>query len=45
MSKEQLYTPEGYQKLIDEFNFLTQVRREEIKKDIAEARHILTPFE
>ena len=38
MSKEQLYTPEGYQKLIDEFNFLTQVRREEIKKDIAEAR-------
>ena len=38
MSKEQLYTPEGYKKLIDEFNYLTQVRREEIKKDIAEAR-------
>ena len=38
MSKEQLYTPEGYQKLIDELNYLTQVRREEIKKDIAEAR-------
>jgi transcription elongation factor GreA len=38
MAKEQLYTPEGYQKLIDELNYLTQVRREEIKKDIAEAR-------
>ena len=38
MSKEQLYTPEGYQKLIDELNYLTLVRREEIKKDIAEAR-------
>ncbi len=38
MSKEQLYTPEGYQKLIDELNYLTQTRREEIKKDIAEAR-------
>ena len=38
MSKEQLYTPEGYQKLIDELNYLAQTRREEIKKDIAEAR-------
>lgn len=38
MSKEQLYTAEGYQKLIEELNYLTQVRREEIKKDIAEAR-------
>ncbi|MBE6597169.1 MAG: transcription elongation factor GreA [Ruminococcaceae bacterium] len=38
MSKEQLYTPEGYQKLIDEMNYLTQTRREEIKKSIAEAR-------
>ena len=38
MAKEQLYTQEGYQKLIEEFNYLTQVRREEIKKDIAEAR-------
>ncbi len=38
MAKEQLYTPEGYQKLIEELNYLTQVRREEIKKDIAEAR-------
>ncbi|MBO5415916.1 MAG: transcription elongation factor GreA [Clostridia bacterium] len=38
MSKEQLYTQEGYQKLIDEFDYLTKTRREEIKKDIAEAR-------
>lgn len=38
MSKEQLYTQEGYQKLIDEFDFLTKVRREEIKVAIAEAR-------
>ncbi len=38
MSKEQLYTPEGYQKLIDELNFLSTTRREEIKRDIAEAR-------
>ena len=38
MSKEQLYTQEGYQKLIDEFEFLTKVRREEIKVAIAEAR-------
>ena len=38
MSKEQLYTPEGYQKLVDELSYLTTTRREEIKKDIAEAR-------
>jgi transcription elongation factor GreA len=38
MSKEQLYTREGYQKLIDEFDYLTKVRREEIKIAIAEAR-------
>ena len=38
MSKEQLYTREGYQKLIDEFDYLTKVRREEIKVAIAEAR-------
>ena len=38
MAKEQLYTQEGYQKLIDEFDYLTKTRREEIKKDIAEAR-------
>ncbi len=38
MAKEQLYTPEGYQKLVDELNYLTKTRREEIKRDIAEAR-------
>ena len=38
MSKEQLYTPEGYQKLVDELAYLSTTRREEIKKDIAEAR-------
>lgn len=38
MSKEQLYTPEGYQKLVDELSYLSTTRREEIKKDIAEAR-------
>ncbi|MBE6556365.1 MAG: transcription elongation factor GreA [Ruminococcaceae bacterium] len=38
MSKEQLYTPEGFQKLLDEQKYLTTVRREEITKDIAEAR-------
>ena len=35
MSKEQLYTPEGYQKLVDELNYLSTTRRDEIKKDIA----------
>ena len=38
MAKEQLYTQEGYQKLLDEFNYLTKTRREEIKQAIAEAR-------
>ena len=38
MSKEQLYTPEGYQKLVDELNYLSTTRRDEIKRDIAEAR-------
>ncbi len=38
MAKEQLYTKEGYQKLIDEYDYLTKVRREEIKVAIAEAR-------
>ena len=38
MAKEQLYTNEGYQKLIDEYDYLTKVRREEIKVAIAEAR-------
>ena len=40
MSKEQLYTPEGYQKLVDELNYLSTTRRDEIKKDIAEARQV-----
>ena len=38
MSKEQLYTPEGFQKLLDEQKYLTTVKREENKKAIAEAR-------
>lgn len=38
MAKEQLYTKEGYQKLIDEYDYLTKVRREEIKVAIAEAK-------
>ncbi len=38
MAKEQLYTQEGYQKLLDELNYLTKTRREEIKQAIAEAR-------
>ncbi len=38
MAKEQLYTPEGYQKLIDELNYLKGTKREEVKNDIALAR-------
>ncbi len=38
MAKEQLYTPEGYQKLVDEREYLIKVRREEVKNDIAVAR-------
>ena len=38
MSKEQLYTPKGYQALVDELDYLTKVKREEVKKNIAEAR-------
>ena len=38
MSKEQLYTPEGYQKLVEEREYLTKIRREEVKNDIAVAR-------
>ena len=38
MAKEQLYTPEGYQKLVDEREYLTKTRREEVKNDIAVAR-------
>lgn len=38
MAKEQLYTPEGYQKLIDEREHLVKVRREETKNDVVTAR-------
>ncbi len=38
MSKEQLYTPEGYQKLVDEREYLVKVKREEVKNNIAVAR-------
>ena len=36
--KQMLYTPEGYQVLIDELNYLKTVRREEIKEAIAVAK-------
>ena len=35
---QMLYTPEGYQELVDELNYLKTVRREEIKEAIATAR-------
>lgn len=38
MAEKQKYTKEGYQKLQDEYEFLTKVKREEVKKAIAEAR-------
>lgn len=39
MSKKTvLYTKEGYDKLIEELSYLKNVRREEIKEDIAVAR-------
>lgn len=39
MSKKTvLYTQEGYDKLVEELNYLKNVRREEIKEDIAVAR-------
>ena len=38
MAKEQLYTPEGYQKLVEEREYLIKTRREEVKNDIAVAR-------
>ena len=30
--KQMLYTPDGYQELVEELNYLKTVRREEIKK-------------
>ncbi len=38
MADKQRYTKEGYQKLKDEYEHLTIVKREEVKKAIAEAR-------
>ncbi len=38
MDKAQKYTKEGFKKLQDEYEYLTQVRMEEIKVAIAEAR-------
>jgi transcription elongation factor GreA len=35
---EQKYTLEGFQKLKDEYEYLTKTRREEVKNDIAVAR-------
>ena len=36
--KQMLFTPDGYQELVEELNYLKTVRREEIKNDIAVAR-------
>lgn len=36
--KKMLYTQQGYQKLVDELNFLKTTEREKIKNDIAVAR-------
>ena len=38
MAEKQKYTKEGFQKLQEEYDFLTKVKREEVKKAIAEAR-------
>ena len=38
MAAEQKYTKEGFKKLQDEYDYLTQVRMEQIKVQIAEAR-------
>ena len=38
MAAEQKYTLEGFQKLKDEYEYLTKTRREEVKNAIAEAR-------
>ncbi len=35
---KQLYTPEGYQALVDELNYLKNTKRQEVKEDIAVAR-------
>lgn len=38
MATEQTYTREGFQKLQDEYDYLTKVKMEKIKEAIAEAR-------
>lgn len=38
MAEKQMYTKEGYKKLTEEYEYLTKVKREEVKKAIAEAR-------
>ena len=38
MADKQRYTKEGFQKLNDEYEFLTKVKRDEVKRAIAEAR-------
>ena len=38
MATKQKYTIEGFQKLKDEYEYLTTIRREEVKNAIAEAR-------
>ena len=38
MAEKQMYTKEGFEKLKAEYKLLTKVKREEVKKAIAEAR-------
>ncbi len=38
MAEKQKYTKEGYDKLVEEYEYLTKVKRDEVKKAIAEAR-------
>ena len=38
MAEKQKYTKEGFQKLQEEYEFLTKVKRDDVKKAIAEAR-------
>ena len=38
MADKQKYTKEGFQKLNDEYEYLTKVKRDEVKSAIAEAR-------
>ena len=38
MADKQRYTKEGFQKLNDEYEFLKKVKRDEVKRAIAEAR-------